>query len=68
MAERDPRIDPAYRDSVTVAGETREVEAVIGEKVIYSWPGKIAVRTVYLPAWRAWAAKASVWQTGAPAP
>jgi len=62
-APRDPRTDPTYRDSVTVAGETREVEGVFGEKVIYSWPGKIAVRTIYLPAWRAWAAQASAWKT-----
>lgn len=55
-AARDPRIDPQQGDRVTVAGETREVESINGERVIYSWPGKVAVRTMYLDAWRAWAA------------
>lgn len=58
---RDPRIDPRYGDAVTVAGETREVEKVAGDRVIYSWPGKVAVRTLRLPEWRAWAAQASAW-------
>jgi hypothetical protein len=57
---RDPRINPQQGDRVTVAGETREVETINGERVIYSWPGKVAVRTIYIDAWRAWAASASV--------
>lgn len=59
MPMRDPRTDPQPFDTVTVAGETREVEKVIGDRVIYSWPGKVAVRTLSLSQWRAWAAKAS---------
>lgn len=55
----DPCVDPQAGDLVTVAGETREVESVNDDRVIYSWPGKVAVRTMYLNAWRAWAEKAS---------
>lgn len=58
-SDRDPRINPEFGDRVTVAGETREVEKVIGDRVIYSWPGKVAMRTLRLAAWRAWAASAS---------
>lgn len=57
--ERDPRIDPQFGDRVTVNGETREVEKVFPDRVIYSWPGKLAVRTLRLAAWRTWAAAAS---------
>lgn len=56
---RDPRLDPQHGDTVTVGNETREVESVNGDRVIYSWPGKVAVRTMYIDAWRAWAASAS---------
>ncbi|AGG89898.1 hypothetical protein [Rhodanobacter denitrificans] len=59
MNERNPCIDPQHGDTVTVGNETREVESVNGDRVIYSWPGKVAVRTMYLDAWRAWAADAS---------
>lgn len=59
---RDPRINPQQGDRVTVAGETREVESINGERVIYSWPGKVAVRTMYIDAWRAWAAASSSYQ------
>jgi hypothetical protein len=52
-------VDPQAGDLVTVAGETREVESVNGDRVIYSWPGKVAVRTMYLDAWRTWAAAAT---------
>ena len=56
---RDPRIDPQQGDRVTVGNETREVERVDGDRVIYSWPGKVAVRTMYIDAWRAWASNAT---------
>jgi len=59
--ERDPRIDPQQGDRVTVNGETREVEKVLPDRVIYSWPGKLAVRTLRLGAWRTWAAGAGQW-------
>lgn len=59
---RDPRIDPQQGDRVTVSNETREVERVDGDRVIYSWPGKVAVCTMYIDAWRAWAAGASSYQ------
>ena len=59
MNERNPCIDPRHGDTVTVAGETREVESINGERVIYSWPHKVAVRTMYIDAWRTWAANAS---------
>jgi hypothetical protein len=59
---RDPRIQPRHGDTVTVSGETREVEQAGNDRVIYSWPGKIAVRTLSLTAWRAWAANASGYQ------
>ncbi len=52
----DPRIEPAEGDAVRVGNETREVEMVNRDKVIYSWPGKLAVRTLSMKAWRAWAA------------
>lgn len=61
MTDRNPCTNPQHGDSVTVAGETREVESVTGDRVIYSWPGKVAVRTMYLIAWRGWAAKADAW-------
>jgi hypothetical protein len=61
MIPRDPRIDPQFGDSVTSHDETREVEKRIGDRVIYSWPGKLAVRTLQLSAWQAWAAQASEW-------
>ena len=60
-ANRDPRIEPRHGDRVTVGTETREVERVEGGRVIYSWPGRVAVRTMYIGAWRAWAATASAW-------
>lgn len=62
MTRRDPRIHPQFGDRVTVGAETREVEQVIGDRVIYSWPGKIAVRTLRLSAWRLWSGDASAWQ------
>ncbi|MHB1273642.1 MAG: hypothetical protein ACYCZD_12910 [Rhodanobacter sp.] len=58
---RDPHTEPRHGDRVTVGTETREVEQVEGERVIYSWPGRIAVRTMYIDAWCAWAAAASAW-------
>lgn len=64
---RDSRSDPRHGDSVTVGTETREVEIVEGDRVIYSWPGKVAVRTVSLRTWRGWANKASAW-TSEPLP
>lgn len=54
--KRDPRTDPQHGDRVTVGNETREVETVTGAKVIYSWPGKVAVRTVSIDDWRRWCA------------
>lgn len=49
--------DPAPRagDQVTVGIETREVEGVKHGRVYYSWPGKIAVRSLPLSAWQRWA-------------
>lgn len=61
MSDRDPRTNPQKGDSVTVAGETREVEMVRDGRVYYSWPGKIAVRSLYPAGWLAWAANATVW-------
>ena len=61
-SQRDPRINPQFGDRVTVAGETREVEKVLPDRVIYSWPGKVAMRTLRLEAWRTWASAASEWQ------
>ncbi|MCP1375363.1 hypothetical protein [Dyella lutea] len=58
---RDSRQNPAHGDRVTVGTETREVERVNGDQVIYSWPGVVAVRTLRLAAWRAWAANATGW-------
>lgn len=52
---RDPRIDPRHGDAVRVRSETREVETVTNGKVIYSWPGKLAVRTLSLAGWQQWA-------------
>lgn len=67
--ERDPRTNPQFGDRVTVADETREVERVDIARgvVIYSWPGKLAVRTLRLSAWQAWAADATAWQSHAAA-
>lgn len=59
MSDRNPCINPQHGDRVTVASETREVENVNGDRVIYSWPGKVAVRTMYIDAWRAWTANAT---------
>lgn len=61
MNNRDPRIDPRHGDTVTVGNETREVELLTLTGVIYSWPGKVAVRSIYFDAWRAWAAPATSW-------
>lgn len=61
MTDRDPRAAPQKGDTVTVAGETREVEMVRDGRVYYSWPGRIAVRSLYPTAWAAWAANASAW-------
>lgn len=58
-AERDPRTDPRQGDSITVAGETREVELVRNGRVYYSWPGKLAVRSLFGSGWTAWSANAS---------
>lgn len=60
----DSRRDPAPGDRVTVGTETREVERVNGDRVIYSWPGVVAVRTLSLAAWSTWAAKANSWSSG----
>lgn len=60
----DSRQHPAQGDRITVGGETREVERVSGDRVIYSWPGKVAVRTLPIRAWRTWAAQASSWSGG----
>lgn len=65
VEQRDPRIDPQPGDSVTVDGETREVEAVRDGRIYYSWPGKIAVRSLFEASWRSWADKASVWNARA---
>lgn len=61
MNSRDPRIDPQFGDRITHGSETREVEKRVGDSVIYSWPGKLAMRTLRLSAWQAWAAQASEW-------
>jgi hypothetical protein len=60
----DPRVDPQFGDRVTVEGETREVEKVDSDRVIYSWPGKFAVRTIYIDAWRVWSTQATAWSAG----
>lgn len=57
VIERDPRLDPQPDDEVTVGTETREVLDVISGRVYYSWPGKLAVRSLHLSAWRNWAAQ-----------
>lgn len=62
---RDPRITPQPGDSVTVDGETREVESVRDGRVYYSWPGKIAVRSLFPTGWQSWAANASAWTVSA---
>lgn len=59
MADRDPRTDPRPGDRITVEGETREVELVRDGRVYYSWPGKIAVRSLFPTSWAAWATNAS---------
>lgn len=64
-SERDPRTDPRQGDTVTVGTETREVESVINGRVIYSWPGKVAVRSMFIEGWRAWCANASHWTASA---
>ena len=61
MSQHDPRTNPQKGDTVTVAGETREVEMVRDGRVYYSWPGKIAVRSLYPTSWEAWAADATAW-------
>lgn len=63
--QRDPRISPQPGDSVTVGGETREVETVRDGRVYYSWPGKIAVRSLFSAGWQSWAANASGWTVSA---
>lgn len=57
ILERDPRVDPVPDDLVTVGEETREVLSIEHGRVYYSWPGKVAVRSLHLSAWRAWAAQ-----------
>lgn len=52
---RDPRTDPRPDDQVCVEGETREVCAINHGRVVYSWPGVIAVRSHLLRQWRKWA-------------
>lgn len=61
MQNRDPRIDPRQGDKVTVGDETREVENVRDGRVYYSWPGKLAVRSVFPSQWQAWTSNASSW-------
>lgn len=63
--QRDPRIDPQPGDSVTVDGETREVETVRDGRIYYSWPGKLAVRSLFPAGWQTWAAQATTWSVGA---
>ena len=63
--QRDPRVNPQAGDSVTVNGETREVETVRDGHVYYSWPGKLAVRSLFEAGWRSWANKASAWNARA---
>lgn len=58
MSRRDPRMQPQAGDEVTVDTETREVLDVRDGRVYYSWPGRLAVRSLYLSAWREWAAGA----------
>lgn len=58
VLERDPRVDPQTGDEVTVGAETREVLSIEHGRVYYSWPGKVAVRSLHLSAWRAWAQEA----------
>jgi hypothetical protein len=59
----DPRVDPQAGDTVTVGGETREVERVRDGRVYYSWPGKLAVRSLFPSGWQVWAAEATAWTT-----
>lgn len=56
---RDPRVDPQPGDAVTVGDETREVERIASGRVYYSWPGKVAVRSLFLASWAQWAANAT---------
>lgn len=65
---RDPRTDPRQGDAITVGDETREVELVRDGRVYYSWPGKLAVRSLFASSWATWAANASkvVLGTGEP--
>ncbi|MEI7036465.1 hypothetical protein [Fulvimonas yonginensis] len=58
-AQRDPRTDPRQGDRITVADETREVELVRGGRVYYSWPGRLAVRSMFASSWEAWSANAT---------
>ena len=60
MSDRDPRIDPRPDDQVRVEGETREVCAVHNGRVVYSWPGVIAVRSHLLRQWQRWAEGAEI--------
>lgn len=50
---------PVVGKCYTVAEETREVLAVTAGRVYYSWPGKLAVRSVYLSTWQQWLARAA---------
>ncbi|HET8898422.1 MAG TPA: hypothetical protein VFN09_06615 [Rhodanobacteraceae bacterium] len=58
--QRDPRIDPQPADRVRVANETREVMGRYQGRVQYSWPGKLAVRSLSLPEWQRWAGRGEV--------
>lgn len=60
MQPRDPRIDPRPDDQVRVGEETREVCAVHNGRVVYSWPGKIAVHSHLTQQWQRWAEGAEI--------
>ena len=57
---RDPREEPRPGDQVCVAGETREVAGLFDRRVQYSWPGKIAGRSLSMIEWRRWASQGEV--------
>lgn len=61
MSDRNPCTNPQPGDTVTVNGETREVERVCDGRVYYSWPGKLAVRSLFPSGWQAWASNATAW-------
>lgn len=50
-----PAAQPHAGDQVTVGQETREVLVIKRDRVYYSWPGRLAVRSLPLGEWQRWA-------------